>query len=422
MATPEALLISGILIHKDLNAVMKANFTSDMLIRHSPEMMFIEKNGIPSVSVFKATFPDFKVYKVTKEDIPLLMNQCRDNRIRLSTARLLKKTSNDISLKTASASDIVAHLEDQARKINMQFGVAKDVDIVGNWDDVFSDFVTRNTKQKAGETIGIPFDFPTMDKYVGGMMPSDMITVAARIGNLKTWMTLRFAASAILADKRVLYVSLEMSKEEISYRLWPMLAYMLTDGTVKDKLLLHNDKLIAGTENIKRLKRFLSYFKDKVDGSFIVPDIKGKFSIDHLSYKIDQHRPDIVLFDYFGLAVGNKGKVDNWMEAAAASTKCKDIARSYNIPFVLASQVNRAGADRVPQLQHISITDSIGADSDRVLTLQRKRSNLLLLSCAKNRHGQEGWRIYFETDVNMGKIKELRSVIDEEDEEDEGDD
>lgn len=419
MPTPESLLISGILIHKDMQPLYKAHLTSDVLIRNRAELLFIEKNGIPSIAFFKAQFPDFKVLKVNKKDVSLLVERCRDNRIKKELTDNIQKAI--LGMKSSRGISVVASsLENNLRDINAKFGKSRDSDVLGEFDEILDMYKIREDATNRGTTVGVPFGLSYLDKYLGGMKPSNMITIAARMANFKTWTLLKFGASAVLNDKKVLFISLEMSKEEIAYRLWTLLSHEIAKAVSKKKrkqILLYNDKLLLGAFNSNKVDRILRYMKKRFNASFIVPEIRGKFSIADTAYKIEQHKPDLVIFDYFGLAVGGSGKVENWMEAAGASNKCKEIARTYNIPFIIAAQVNRAGADKLPQLHNIAISDSIGADSDSVLMLMKRGNNDLTIYCAKNRHGQDGWKVMCELDINKGRIEEKFATTDADEDE-----
>ena len=127
--------------------------------------------------------------------------------------------------------------------------------------------------------------------------------------------------------------------------------------------------------------------------------------------KCEQHQPEIAFFDYFGLGVGNdvvRGG-DNWIQAVQTSRMAKhNIARHFDIPFVLNAQANRKGVDAqdAPELDHISLTDALGADSDQVLSL-RYRAGDLKMVVKKNRRGRTGDTIKFELDIDNGIIKEI---------------
>jgi NifU-like protein involved in Fe-S cluster formation len=79
----------------------------------------------------------------------------------------------------------------------------------------------------------------------------------------------------------------------------------------------------------------------------------------------------------------------------------------FGIPFVLNAQANRKGveAQDAPELDHISLTDALGADSDQVLSL-RYRAGDLKMVIKKNRRGRTGDVIKFDLDIDNGVIEE----------------
>jgi hypothetical protein len=99
---------------------------------------------------------------------------------------------------------------------------------------------------------------------------------------------------------------------------------------------------------------------------------------------------------------------ENWIQAVQTSRMAKhNIARQFNIPFVLNAQANRKGveAQDAPELDHISLTDALGADSDQVLSL-RYRAGDLKMVVKKNRRGRTGDTIKFDLDIDNGIIEE----------------
>jgi hypothetical protein len=168
--------------------------------------------------------------------------------------------------------------------------------------------------------------------------------------------------------------------------------------------------MMMGALDLKKYRRFLIKARQQLKSSFITPNAQGGFSMATMVAKCEQHEPNIAFFDYFGLGVGNdlvRGG-DNWIQAVQTSRMAKhNIARQFDIPFVLNAQANRKGVDAqdAPELDHISLTDALGADSDQVLSL-RYRAGDLKMVVKKNRRGRTGDTIKFELDIDNGVIKE----------------
>ena len=437
MASAESLLVSAIITNKTKQELNKANFTSDNMSKFADEMFFIlESRSVPSRRAFKAKFPGFIVQKMAESDIPNLIEQCKENKIRADTAKSLFSAAKKLD-SGESPKKVISLLERDVRNIQSQFGNVTDVEVMSNLGMYINRYMDKREKSKDGGTIGIPYGIPTVDKLTGGVQPNELITIAARTGVGKTWIMCKMAAHAIMNNYTASYLSLEMDWDAIANRVFTIISYQYAverfaaqqgKKLKRDKYLvehvLPNTDLNLGTISEKKVARFLKEMRERVKSELHVPDIKGKFGIASSQRIIEKDNPDIVFFDYFGLTQqvsGSRG-VESWMDASQASKLAKELARTYELPYVMGAQLNRSGAQsETPQLEHISLTDSIGQDSDKVFMLKASgRRKRIQLICEKFRGSFDKWRVNLDFDVNVGKIEELGTVGvgDNDDEED----
>ena len=422
MATAESLLVSAVIKNRNKRELSKANFTSDNMAKYKDEMFFIlESQNVPSSKAFKAKFPRFILQPIPDTDIPVLIKQCKDNKIKADLSKLLLDSASGIR-NGEDPKKILFTLERQSRNIDSQFSNVEDIDVFGKMTTYFERYLEKRRKVKAGSTIGVPYGIKTIDKLAEGMHNKELITIAARTKVGKTWIMCKMAASAIMAGYPTLYLSLEMDWDAIANRIFSVISYELAIQSAKSKKrkdkekeinsnILFNADLNLGKMDERKVAKILKEIKRNVKTSLYVPDIKGKFSIASSQRRIETLKPEIVFFDYFGLTQnGNSnGKgIENWVQASDASKLAKEIARTYNLPYVLGAQLNRTGAQAdSPKLEHISLTDSIGQDSDKVFMLKTMgRRNRLQVICEKFRGGADGWKINLDFDVNKGRLVE----------------
>ena len=423
MPTPEALLISAVLTNKTKAPLAKANFTSDNMAKYSDEMFFIlNHRTIPSRKVFKSKYREFIIHKVPSSDMEILIQQCKSNKIRLDTTKLLADTVKQLQYGKANYEKILSNLEIESRNINAQFANVMDIDVMDNLDMYVRRYVDKRNKVKNNKTVGIPYGMKTLDRLTGGMQNKELITVAARTGIGKSWLMCNCGASAIMSGNTPLYLSLEMDWDAIANRIFTIISYELsrkrTSGSVKAKKtqdieeVLLNDDLNLGRIDERKVVNFLKKIKQEITASLYVPDIRGKFSIAASQQRVQSLEPDVVFFDYFGLTQSGslKNGDSGWAQAAEASHTAKEIARIYDIPYVLGAQINRSGANSErPENKHIALTDSIGQDSDKVFILTAKQKKEIEIHCDKFRGSIDNWGIIIEFDVNRGKLDERRS-------------
>ena len=107
----------------------------------------------------------------------------------------------------------------------------------------------------------------------------------------------------------------------------------------------------------------------------------------------------LVVVDYLQLMGGNKP--DRVQEITEITRSFKLMAKEFNVPILLLSQLSRAISkreDKTPQLSDLRDSGSIEQDADLVMFIDRpdasnpdaKRKNEADLYIQKNRHGQTG--------------------------------
>jgi hypothetical protein len=406
---PEKLLISLILTYKNREGLTKESFGPDNLTRYKDELFFIlNASQIPSKKLFSSKFPRFRFVKTTKSDLPTLIKLCRDNKIRQDVVISVRKAAEDIR-NGIDPHEIALSTQRSMGAASNQFTPTVDVDVFSSIDSYMDLYKEKRRLVRKGLSIGIPYGLSGIDKVTGGMQPKEMITIASRTSIGKTFIKCLLTASALINGKSACFFSLEMSFDQIAARIFTILSYRLQKGDPKLSEILFNSKMSLAQISTKKMYRILERIRKQISGKLIVPDITGTFSIEQAGRKIDQHEPDLALFDYFGLAVGDTGKIDNWMAAADSSHKAKEISRTYNIPFVVGAQLNRSGVS-TPSINSIAITDSIGQDSDKVYILTSNRPGKLRISCQKFRGGSADWSSMINWKVDIGKIEEIRFI------------
>ena len=228
-----------------------------------------------------------------------------------------------------------------------------------------------------------------------------MIILAGRPAMGKTALSLNITLTLIKKSQLpILFFSLEMSKEQIIYRLLSM-------ETNINQIRLKNGKLsqpdwVKLTKVIKILSKLPLFIDDTVDLS--INEIRSKIK----TILFEQKKIGLVIIDYLQLMQISKTKLDNRAQELAQITRLlKTIAREFNIPIIALSQLSRNVENRLdkkPILSDLRESGSIEQDADLVLMLYRnqlfKKEDLNLserleseqieLIVAKHRNGPTG--------------------------------
>jgi len=244
-----------------------------------------------------------------------------------------------------------------------------------------------------GMTTGVPSGFNDLDAKTSGFQRGDMVLIAARPSMGKTTFALNIAENAALrSGKRVAIFSLEMSKEQLAYKLLCSEAHV-------DMLRLRTGNLDEKDwENLARASGPLGSSKIFIDDTAGITVMEMRSKCRRLKI---EHGIDLIIIDYLQLMAGSKGNESRQQEVSEISRSIKAIAKEMQCPVIALSQLSRAPeqrADHRPMLSDLRESGSIEQDADLVMFLYRDEyydketedKNMAECIIAKQRNGPVG--------------------------------
>lgn len=235
-----------------------------------------------------------------------------------------------------------------------------------------------------------------------GLNKSDLILIGARPAMGKTSFALNIARNvSAIAKKKVLFFSLEMSKEQLAQRV------LATEARVSSSKMRNGKITEDEWERLVKAASALTecelYFDDTAN--ITVTEMKAK------TRKLKG--VDCVIIDYLGLINSTKKTENRTNEVSDITRNLKMMAKELRIPVVCCAQLNRGTEGRQknhrPQLSELRESGSIEQDADIVLMLYRedyyqnekddnepvseeeaKGPKTVEVIVAKNRHGETG--------------------------------
>ena len=248
------------------------------------------------------------------------------------------------------------------------------------------DKAARGIKQNV-----LPTGYRDLDRLLGGgLHPGNLIIIAGRPSMGKTLASMDVARHvAIRESKQVLYVSLEMTKAELTDRVLCAEAsipgHILKDGKLSD-------------EDWTRIARASGPISD---APLAIDDTPGQ-TIMHIKSTARRHQQkhglSIVIVDYLQW-VASIGKPESrQIEVAGIARGLKELAKELNIPVIALCQLNRGNEhrqDKRPMLSDLRESGEIEQSADVAILLHRDdyydkespRSGEVDFIVAKNRQG-----------------------------------
>jgi replicative DNA helicase len=339
----------------------------------------------------------------------------KDKYIRRSLIKLGYETVNSSYITSIPLENILNDLENKLFNLTIEIKPQKIFSSAELLNDIFSELKSKALDSKLP---GIPSGFYDLDSLTQGFQKSDLVIIAGRPSMGKTALGLNIASNVIKNSKLpVLFFSLEMSKEQIMYRLLAM-ETSINQMKLKTGKLSQNDWLKLN-KIIKILAKFPLFIDDTFDLS--IQDIRSKIK----TVVFEQNKIGLIIIDYIQLMQNSKLKVENRVQELSQITRSlKTIAREFNVPIIGLSQLSRNVENRIdkkPILSDLRESGSIEQDADLVLMLYQaktqdttqadspkntKHNNIIEIIIAKQRNGPIG-SIKLNFDAQQTKFSNL---------------
>jgi replicative DNA helicase len=244
------------------------------------------------------------------------------------------------------------------------------------------------SRKDAGSLL-VRTGYPTLDLHCGGgLRRGDLIIVAARTSIGKSTYAENIAENVAKNGHRVLFVSVEMTPDQMLYR------YAVRTGALSQSTLEFGitsdveDEAVTALQEARTKLPFYIYDAPTATVAMIRAQ---------MSRMAVQGPLGLVVVDYLQLLAdaGGTGKDQKEHLRIGQITKAlKHLAREYDVPIILISQLNRNLEYRggEPKLADLRESGRIEEDADLVLMLWEVEQadtvgNVTRLKIAKNRQG-----------------------------------
>jgi replicative DNA helicase len=231
-------------------------------------------------------------------------------------------------------------------------------------DDVY---LEMKSKIENKSNSGYRSSFPDLDSVVQGFQKSDLIIIAGRPSMGKTAFALNLAKNIMIKYKIPLIIfTLEMSRQQIMYRFLSSASQLNANRLKSGKMTLQEWKNLSGS--MKDLADLPLFIDD--NPNLTVSDIRLT-----LRKIIAQKKKEgLVVIDYLQLMKIGSHLENRVQEISQITRNLKILAKEFEIPILLLSQLSRNVESRInkrPMLSDLRESGSIEQDADIVIMLYR---------------------------------------------------
>lgn len=239
----------------------------------------------------------------------------------------------------------------------------------------------------------------------GGLIREGLYILAARPGCGKTTLAAALAERMLERGRRVLFVSLEMSRKQLMARRVAADVGRVTAAQILRGELAEEERKSVGESLVRLSKRPLFFNR------------RASVNVSEIQFLAKQNRADVVIIDYLGLMRHEAGK-SLYERVTGTSNQLKRMARGLETPVLCLAQLNREVEGRQnqePRLSDLRDSGAIEQDADGVLLIHRPAAEdadeygptPMEVTVAKNRHGRTG-KIELNWYMRSGRILEVR--------------
>jgi replicative DNA helicase len=260
---------------------------------------------------------------------------------------------------TVSIDEAINHAQNGIKSL-FDFDSAKTTAINDTLEDVFV-VINRNKNTEHGLT-GIGTGLTELDKFSGGLQPTDLVVIAGETSQGKTSLALTIAKNAAMQyGAKVVFYSLEMSNIQLTARLISqetainskrILSYPLDDETVRH--------ISDNTWNLANAKIYFDSSSSTNISSILrsIRSLKQRYDI------------DVVVVDYLGLISSSERDQNREQQMGGYARSLKNIAKELNICVIVLSQLRRADNPE-PTINRLRDSGQIEEAADMIIFTYR---------------------------------------------------
>ena len=281
--------------------------------------------------------------------------------------------------------EILTELEAELSKIVTYTG-AKSSSIVKASEAVYEARELTQSARKGGSRE-VKSGLVDLDNIIGGFFPDELIMVSARAGEGKTGLMLTMVANMAINSKhkkRVGIFSMEMPTSDLVNRLVSqytgITVNQLRRGHIKD------EELKDWEDALEKIAIAPIQFDDTP--SLSIPEMRTKVR------KMKEAGVDIIFIDQLNLMNAQLKYAKEFEKINWLSHRLKELAREFQIPIVIAHQMNRGIEHQAREPQLSDLEQAGEKPTDMVIMVRHKKENGIIiesyLHVVKYRNGATG--------------------------------
>ena len=241
----------------------------------------------------------------------------------LAYKRIVVEASESLVESLESGDDINTCLDKFERTTERLDTSEEDNTLASSLGEIFEELNAGKKINKVKTGISI------IDKCTNGIAPSELITIGAKSGVGKSALSIRIAINMFNAGKKILIVSREMSKKQVTERI--LLSHSgITKEAYENRDFTDND-WVRIVETMEAFTTNRIIIDDKIS------------TIAEIKQAVRKHKPDVLIVDYVQLLTPSNPRDSRERQVADISRELKKMTSDFDMIVIQLTQLAEKG-------------------------------------------------------------------------------
>lgn len=385
--------INKLLADQDFNVILNNGLMADYFQPYDKEFAFILEHfnsykNIPDVETFISEFTDWEFFEVS-ESYDYLLDRVYEAKLYIDSVAIHQEYTELLKEDANKANAYLFANLDKLSPLGQNVGT----DIVKQSEARVEDY---KRKLAGVHPFYIPTGLPELDDMIQGWScGEEFAVIVGRTGQGKSWLLLQTCTQAWRTNKRVGFISPEMSALKVGYR------FDTLNGHYSNQAIVRGGIADGYTDYLDNLSN-----KD----GFIVAtpnEFRNEVTVSKLRQFAITHSLDMLAIDGISYIRDERGKrSDNKTTTLTnVSEDLMSLSIELGIPVLVAVQSNREGVDpdSPPDIEHVRDSDGIAFNASKIIAIKQKDGNMII-KVRKYRDGMSGGEVLYNWSADTGQF------------------
>lgn len=326
----ESALIGLCLESDNIHILRKRGLDSSHLAVWGEVLEFIysfehKYSHIPTLETTSLAYPDFPISDTNNYDVEYLVDIVLENFRKRKLHEIIDDTIDKIDEGVGGA---IEHFRSKSLELNKKELSESYLD--HDPEGKISDYIERNKFFSSGELVGIKTGLSVLDREFFGWLPGDLVMLIGPPEVGKSWVLLRMCVSAYTSGKKILYISPEMSSNDVLLRFHTILGREYGYSFSNEALTIGNGI------DLDIYRDFLNRIGDRKDWRIV--DSEDVLTVNRIEGLVSEFKPDIVAIDPLPLLTSADGSLAiSWTAILEVAYSLKFLATRLGIVVIVSS-------------------------------------------------------------------------------------